>query len=182
MSHDDAPAKLITIVVLGVPAPQGSKTAIMRGNRPAVIEGGSATGRRKHAAWRQAVAWQARAVAPERPLDGPLNLTVTFRLPMPASRPAAVRRAGVGWHAVKPDIDKLLRSTLDGITDGGVIVDDSRICAIHANAIEVDDWTGALIQVTELNADTAHRSDIESSDARLSWEKYGKTSNKEPTQ
>ena len=151
---------MITFTVLGVPAPQGSKTAVMRAGKPSVIEGGSSTGRKKHAAWREAVASQARAAAPTEPLDGPLKLIVAFRMPMPQSRPARVRRLGHLWHSVKPDLDKLLRSTLDGITDGGVIVDDSRVCGIQATAIEVTSWTGALVQIIPLNDSDALSSRI----------------------
>lgn len=154
----------ITFAVLGVPAPQGSKTPVMRGGKPALIEGGSSAGRSKHKAWREAVAWQARAAAPDKPLDGPLKLVVAFRMPMPASRPAADRKRGHLWHSVKPDIDKLIRSTLDGIADGGVIVGDSRIAGVQASAIEVDSWTGAVIQVVSLRDIDATASRVASED------------------
>ena len=42
--------------VIGVPAPQGSKTRMPNG---AMVEGSSATGRAKHRTWRQAVAHEA---------------------------------------------------------------------------------------------------------------------------
>lgn len=130
--------------VLGVPAPQGSKTRMPNG---AMLEGGSATGRRKQKAWRHAVSAVARDLAGERPYDGALQLVVEFRMPMPRSRPAAARRAGTWPHIVKPDIDKLLRSTLDGLTDGGLIADDARVCAVAMTAVEVDGWTGAVVEL-----------------------------------
>lgn len=136
---------LVSFEILGVPAPQGSHTTITVGGKARVIPAGSKSGRAKHKAWRTAVAETARDVADERPHDGPLQLTVTFRLPMPKSRPAAARRAGIWPHSVKPDIDKVLRSTLDGLSDGGLIADDARICAVDMVAIEVDGWTGADI-------------------------------------
>lgn len=136
---------LAAFEVIGVPAPQGSKTAIKMGNRAQVIEGGSKAGRAKHKAWRTAVAEAARELAPDLPFDGPLSLHVSFRLPMPASRPAAVQRAGRWPHSVKPDKDKLLRSTLDGLTDGGLIRDDARVFRIELDAFEVVGWTGAEI-------------------------------------
>lgn len=134
--------------VLGVPAPQGSKSAVVRGGRAQLIEGGSTTGREKHRAWRGAVAWKAReAAGPDAPIDEPIIVDVTFRLSMPKSRKAAERRAGFAAHAVKPDIDKLLRSTFDGLVDGGLIADDSRIWCVSASAYEVTDWTGAVMEV-----------------------------------
>lgn len=140
----------ITFAILGVPAPQGSKTAVRRGDRAHVIEGGSTVGRQKHRAWREAVAWQSRRVAPKTPIDGPVKVAISFRMPMPASRPAHARHGGYQWHSVKPDLDKLIRSTLDGIADGGVIVGDSRVAGIQAVALEVTSWTGAIVQITEL--------------------------------
>ena len=49
-------ANPLTIAIVGVPAPQGSKTGVVRGNRAILIEGGSQTGRDKHRAWRDACA------------------------------------------------------------------------------------------------------------------------------
>lgn len=135
---------LAAFEILGVPAPQGSKTRMPNG---ALVEGGSKTGRAKHKAWRTAVAEAARDVADDIPHDGALHVTISFRLPMPASRPARIRAAGVWPHAVKPDLDKLVRSTLDGLTDGGLIVGDHRVFAFEVDAFEVVGWTGAEVTV-----------------------------------
>lgn len=138
---------LVEFEVLGVPAPQGSHTAVTIGGKARLIEGGSNTGRTKHKAWRTAVAEAARDVAGDTPFDGPLWLSIEFRFPMPKSRPAAARRAGRWPHTVKPDADKVLRATLDGLTAGGLIVDDARVCAVELEAWEVLGWTGAVITV-----------------------------------
>ena len=135
----------VDLRVLGVPAPQGSKTRMPNG---ALVEGGSATGRAKHRAWRTAVAEAAAHAMTTRdaPLDGPLQLAVEFRLPRPASA-----RKGKHWADRKPDLSKLLRSTEDGLTDGGLIADDARICYISASkqlADPSDPWTGAVIRLT----------------------------------
>lgn len=131
--------------ILGVPAPQGSKTRMPNG---AVVEGGSKTGRAKTKAWRRAVAEVARDLAGPEPLDEPLGIDLEFRMPMPKSRPARAREAGRWPHMVKPDIDKLLRATLDGLTDGGLIRDDSRIVAVGMEAWEVVGWTGAIVSLS----------------------------------
>ncbi len=133
---------LAAFEVLGVPAPQGSKTRMPNG---AVVEGSSTTGRAKTRAWRRAVAEVGWDIAEDEPYDGPLQLSVTFRMPMPASRPKRVQRAGIWPHAVKPDLDKLLRATVDALTDSGLIRDDARLFAIEAEAFEVTGWTGAEI-------------------------------------
>ena len=136
----------VDLRILGVPAPQGSKTALPGGR---LIEGGSATGRARHRAWRTAVAEAAAhaMTGRDRPLDGPLQLVADFRMPRPASA-----RKGESWAWRKPDIDKLLRSTLDGLTDGGLIVDDARIVYVSASkalADLSDPWTGAIIRLDE---------------------------------
>lgn len=137
---------LAAFEILGVPAPQGSKTKMPNG---AVVEGGSKIGREKHKAWRTAVAETARDIAENEPHDGMLQVSITFRLPMPKSRPLAAHLAGKWPHAVKPDLDKLIRSTLDGLADGGLIVGDSRVFAIEAEAYEVVGWTGAEVVVRQ---------------------------------
>lgn len=143
--------------VEGIPAPQGSKTAVTNGGRARVIEGGSKTGRKAHAEWREAV---HRAAADaitgdiDAPLDGPLEVWVTFRFPMPTSRSAAVRNAGWGWRATKPDLDKLARSTCDSLTTSGLIADDARIVRLHCQKVEIaGSWHGAEITVSNCTGD-----------------------------
>lgn len=140
---------MITFEVLGLPAPQGSKTRMPNG---ALVEGSSTTGRAKTKAWRTSVAEAARHIAAHpdvtAPLDGPLALDVLFRLPMPASRPKRLRVAGIGWHTTKPDVSKLLRATEDALTDAGLIRDDARICTVAIDKVEVIGWTGAVITIT----------------------------------
>jgi len=132
--------------VIGIPAPQGSKRHVGRG---IMVESS-----KKLPPWRDAVASAARDVAADvGMLDGPLKLTVEFRLRMPASRPARVRRVGRAWHTVTPDLDKLVRSTCDALTTGGLIADDARICQLAASKVEVvDSWTGAVIAFSRLEA------------------------------
>jgi Holliday junction resolvase RusA-like endonuclease len=100
-------------------------------------------------AWRQAVAQAAlEASVDYEPLEGPLALLCVFRLPVPKAR----AKKAPCWHAVAPDLDKLLRATLDGLKDGGLMGDDKQFAAITARAIEVDGWTGAMILVRQLGA------------------------------
>jgi Holliday junction resolvase RusA-like endonuclease len=141
---------VVEILVLGLPAPQGSKTPrTTPTGKTYVREGSSASGRVKHKAWRAAVRDEAATLtAAVGMIRGPVKVTVEFRFPMPPSRPAALRAAGVCWHAVKPDKDKLLRSTFDALVDGGLIEDDGRICSFEVVATEhMDSWYGARITV-----------------------------------
>lgn len=113
---------MLTFTVIGDPAPQGSKRHVGHG---VMIESS-----KRVKPWREAVAaaaFAARNGSP--PLDGPLALTVTFWLPKPASLSRRVTALG---PFRKPDIDKLLRSTLDAMTTSGVIADDARIVRLLA--------------------------------------------------
>lgn len=142
----------IEFEVLGTPAPQGSKSAVMIGGKPRLIEGKGTTGRNAHKDWRTAVADAARDVAGHddvaAPLDGPLGLSVEFRFATAKARLRSVRLRGFGWKVSKPDLDKLLRSVGDALVVGGLIVDDARFCQIEASKIEVEGWTGAIIRIT----------------------------------
>lgn len=128
---------VVDLRVLGVPAPQGSKTRMPNG---AMVEGSSAVGRAKHRAWRSAVA-EAAVGKLDEPLDGPLQLVAEFLLPRPAGRKRDV------WADRKPDLDKLIRNTVDGLTDAGLIRDDARIVYLSASKRLADTWTGVTLRV-----------------------------------
>ena len=136
----------VTFRVLGIPAPQGSKVAFVAGGRAVMKE--ASKGRQR--AWRSAVAQAAADTVVLFPqcerMDGPLAVTYLFRMPCPKVR---AKRAP-GWHAVSPDISKVVRATEDGLTDGGLIVDDRLIAKMEARAVEVLGWTGAAITVHRL--------------------------------
>lgn len=130
----------VTFDVLGVPAPQGSKRAFVVGNRAVVTEDS-----KRSAPWRDSVAAAGVAAMGGLPaLDGPLQVTIRFRMP----RPRSVKRL---YPSVKPDIDKLARAVLDGLTAAGVIVDDSRVISLTAEKVYAE-VPGASIRVTEVPA------------------------------
>lgn len=135
---------MIRMRVLGVPAPQGSKTRMPNG---AMLEGGSQTGRDKQKAWRTAVADTAHHNRPTTPLDGPLWLRIDLRMPRPKARKTAL------YCDRKPDVDKIIRATCDALTEAGMISDDSRIVELHVvkmYADPSDPWTGADITINTL--------------------------------
>lgn len=131
-----------TLRVVGIPAPQGSKSRMPNG---AIVEGSSKTGRAAVAAWRGAVADAARSWIVERgcpPMDGPLAVTIEFRFPLPKGDQHRIR------HATKPDIDKLERATLDALKQGGLIADDARVYRVDKAKIYArDEPVGADITV-----------------------------------
>lgn len=131
-------ARGVAFDVLGVPAPQGSKRAFVVGNRAVVTEDS-----KRSAPWRDSVAAAGVAAMSGLPaLDGPLQVTIQFRMP----RPRSVKRL---YPSVKPDIDKLARAVLDGLTAAAVIVDDSRVISLTAEKVYAE-VPGASIRVTEV--------------------------------
>jgi Holliday junction resolvase RusA-like endonuclease len=88
----------------------------------------------------------------------PLSVAVRFRLPRPAGhyRTGAnahlLRETAPAWPSGRPDVDKLLRSTLDALGEAGLWRDDCQV--VQAVAVKV--WcdrlepAGANIEVTAL--------------------------------
>jgi crossover junction endodeoxyribonuclease RusA len=115
--------------VYGTPAPQGSKTAFVRGTKAVVVEGGSTSGRQKLSSWRAEVTREAGNVRPDEPMTGPVAVMITFYMPKPKSAPKSKL-----YCDKKPDLDKLIRSTLDGMT-GVIFNDDGQVSEMMVKKI-----------------------------------------------
>ncbi len=156
---------MIELRVVGVPAPQGSKTAFVRGGRAIVAEG-KGPGRQRHADWRQAVATAARdyleAHPRARPIRGPVQVAISFRFPPTRSDPYRTR------HTTKPDVDKLARSVLDSLVSAGILVDDSLVCHLSIlKRYEHVEPPGAVILLAELDGlEAADRERLKTKAAR----------------
>ena len=136
------------IVVRGIPAAQGSKRHVGNGR---MVESSRAVG-----PWREAVrAETQRAMNGHLPAFGPVHVEAFFYLPRPKShyrtgrnahllRPSAPR-----YPFGKPDVDKLARAVLDGLTAGGAWRDDSQVVRLLAIKEYGIDVVGAVI-TTEL--------------------------------
>lgn len=164
MTHAlNRPDRLV-ITAYGLPAPQGSKRHVGNG---VLIESNQA----HVTTWRQDVkhaALDALADNPEWNRDArAVVLHATFTLPRPryhfrTGKSAHLLRDGMPTlHAVKPDLDKLLRSTGDALTTAGAYADDSRVaqvfavkCYVTAAALPVGglDRPGAVLVLTEADA------------------------------
>lgn len=114
---------MIKFFIKGEPAPQGSKTAKCINGRAVMWESSN-----KVKLWRQLVDFQTKLFVKDKklkPYEQPLIMQLTFYLPKPKS----TKRI---FPSVKPDLDKLIRSTCDGLKTGGLIQDDALIVEIHA--------------------------------------------------
>jgi Holliday junction resolvase RusA-like endonuclease len=128
---------MISYFVEGEPAPQGSKNGFVKNGRVVMVESS-----KKVKPWREAVAWQTKAKVTE-PMTTPVEIALVFHLP----RPKTVTRK---WPAVKPDLDKLIRSTFDGLTTGGLYTDDALVIAVSASKQYATDRIGCQIIASEV--------------------------------
>lgn len=123
----------LEIVVVGTPAPQGSKRHVGHG---VMIESSKLV-----KPWRQDVRAAAiealEAGGPTFP-TGPVSLAVTFRVARPkghyrtGKHAALLRDSAPVWPAVKPDVSKLVRATEDALTEAGVWRDDAQVASLVA--------------------------------------------------
>ncbi len=155
---------MITLDILGTPAPKGSSRAFMNRStgRAVLAPGGSAVNALKIKAWSTSVREQALLALPEQCVEPvfvntPLVVVIVFRMARPSGHWGKGKNAGkISSKAAaapmsKPDIDKLVRATLDALT-GLVFDDDSRISQLSA----VKEWAmpgreGARITVEKLS-------------------------------
>lgn len=114
----------VSFIVYGNPQPQGSTRAFMpKGARFPVVTSDNA----KLKPWRQDVAMQALvAMAAQAPQAGAATVSCAFFF----ARPKTLR-ASVLVKTTKPDLDKLVRGIMDGIT-GICIDDDAQVVGIVA--------------------------------------------------
>lgn len=114
--------------VVGIPAPQGSKRGYAQGGKVRLVEASKAV-----APWRQDVAAAARAAAEAVGWVPPAQVTVHVDFYL--RRPASVSERRRPFPSVKPDIDKLARSTLDALTTAGVVSDDATVVELHCRKL-----------------------------------------------
>lgn len=124
---------VLTVTVYGTPAPQGSKRHLGKG---VMVESSKAV-----KPWREAVKHAALDLDTRvGPLAGPLSLELVFTVPKPKSAP----KRRTTWPAKKPDLDKLARSTLDGLGEAGVWDDDAQVVELAAAKVYPDEGVDAL--------------------------------------
>lgn len=149
----------LTINVIGTPAPQGSKRAFVVNGRAVMAESS-----KKVKPWRQDVKSAVDDLAScgfvqgldQLPLTGPLEVVVDFYLSRPGYHYRTGKHAGVlkdsapAYVDKKPDVDKLLRSTLDGLKEAGVYRDDAQVAIATGVKRYANAATGARITVALL--------------------------------
>ena len=137
----------LKIRIIGIPATAGSFVPRKRKNGSLYL---LRSGSQKHKEWRRTAEFTIRQAVKlwewEVNQDDEYSVSLSFLLP----KPRTVSRAQPN---VKPDIDKLCRSTLDALTVGKAIDDDARIIQLTASktyATETEQ-PGCYITVNKLN-------------------------------
>lgn len=118
--------RLIRLLVFGKPIQQGSKRSLGPG-RPWVEDN-----KEQLEPWREQIASAARS-AETGMLTGALQVGLTFYFKYRKSDLRADGTPRLGAPAYKittPDVDKLARAALDGLTAGGVWVDDQQVAVL----------------------------------------------------
>jgi Holliday junction resolvase RusA-like endonuclease len=132
---------IISYWIEGEPAPQGSKTGFIKSGRVVMVESS-----KKVKPWRSAVTEQTARYLSWNTLEAmstPVEIALVFHLP----KPKTVTRK---WPAVKPDLDKLIRSTFDGLTTGGLYTDDALVIAVSASKQYATDRIGCQVIASEV--------------------------------
>jgi len=118
---------VISFYVLGVPRPQGSKRAFIAGGRARLVE------QCRHSRpWRESVKLAAYEAADGTTFGKGASLWVdlefVFVRPKSHTTPKGkLRLSAPQNHTQRPDLDKLTRCVLDGLTQAGVMHDDSQV-------------------------------------------------------
>lgn len=125
------------------PGPQGSKRHVGNGR---LIEAS-----KKVAPWRAAVADAIEKAWVEGGefvvYDRAVEVEITFFL----ARPKSVSITKRPLPTSPPDLDKLVRSTLDGLVQGGALKDDSLVVRLYARKLYADEKPyGAEIEIRPL--------------------------------
>jgi Holliday junction resolvase RusA-like endonuclease len=135
---DIATGRSVQFIAYGTPAPQGSKRGFNHPSTGKVILLEQAGAKLKD--WRADVRLAAiDAMAADLPLTGPLGIAICFTIPKPKSAPKRART----WPDKRPDLDKLVRATLDALKPVA-IVDDSQIVLLEAGKCYPDEGPYAL--------------------------------------
>lgn len=125
-----------------IPVPEGSHSAHIIGGRAVVHHNNSD----KLMAYREAIAEGYRKSGGNYHHDEPVSIQICFIFP----RPKSVSKKKRPYMVVKPDIDKLLRSTLDALT-GVAYDDDSQVIDVSMSKVYDDysDYYGVEIILDE---------------------------------
>lgn len=138
------PEVRLTITVRADPKGQGNHSISRAGVIYEATKG--------HHYWRDAVTLAARETMNAMQVNTGFHTPVSIKIAFSIAKPT---RPKFPVPAVKPDLDKLTRSTLDALTAAGVWADDGLVCRLEAwktypNGVGGLGEPGAIIIVSSL--------------------------------
>lgn len=150
----------LSFSVAGDPIPQGSLRAFVRNGKPILTYGSAAT----LGAWRQGIASQcSSAMATHTMFLGPVGVNLVFVVRRPrghyGTKGAVQPRFATPYPTVAPDLDKLVRAVLDGMT-GIAYRDDAQVAELVAVKM-YGESSGLFVVVRELVSGDASGSEWE---------------------
>jgi len=139
------PTEPIAFFVPGVPQPKGSAKWVRSKSTGRPI----AKTNEALQSWAGAIAGAAQSAMARRD-EGPALLTIPLHaeLTFNFNRPKSVSAKKRPRHSVTPDIDKLVRAALDGMT-GVVYRDDAQIDCVKARKVYTEEQAGLAVVLAE---------------------------------
>lgn len=135
--------EVISFTVPAVPVPQPRPRAVLahgglgaRVHEVTHIKNARTGERKAHpiVAFKATVRLAAERAYQGPPLAGPLDMTLGFVMPRPASLVWKTRPMPRAWHGKKPDVDNLVKSTLDALR-GLLFVDDGQVARLWLSKV-----------------------------------------------
>ena len=126
LQQEPSSIRRLNFSAVGVPVPQGSMKGFVTPSTGKVVL--TSTSGQKLKDWREIIYWSAYEACKEQDfalIEGPCAVTAAFTLPRPFSRPLKYKHPDK-----KPDLDKITRALLDGMT-GVVYRDDAQVCSTN---------------------------------------------------
>ena len=145
----------ITFKVSGNPKGQPRARAFYKpGLGVRMYDAGTAEG------WKGLIAVAAREHLPLEPLQGPIQVSITFFFERPKSHYRTGKHAGELrpdaplWHTSKPDRDNLEKAVLDCLTTIGMWKDDCQVCdGMIRKRFDKTGWM--VVSITAINQEVS---------------------------
>lgn len=129
---------MITFTVRGRPQQKGSKRSVWRPRKGGGINVYQVDANENAKPWQAAIAAAAREACGGALMRGPVIVHLRFSFPRPrahygtGANAQRLRLSAPVEMTTTPDIDKLARTALDGLS-GALIADDRQVCELRAS-------------------------------------------------
>lgn len=138
-----------------LPITPGTATSQSAGKRIIVIKGRPRFFKNKAAkAAETALASLVAQYRPEKPIEGPIRLSVEFCFPWRKSERKSTIALGRVPHTVRPDASNMIKMIEDTLTRAGFWIDDGQVAVLRV-AKAWGDNVGITVQIEEIGKEEA---------------------------